>query len=454
MRRYFQTGALLLCLALNSAPTAPAQSGAVRDARKDTTTTAPDATALPPSLPDDAAALFADADGYAKRKFDEFNRNKVPYSATLEAEVLQQQRELAARHAARLGARGPLKGADDYYLGLLHLIAGQTEQALPELRRFLADGVDANTEFAQRARYVISAQTAVRNQFAEAEAMLAAYAQHEPRTPLELFRLHNALSNAYYKENKLEPGAAHAEAAYQLVRDPRTELADAAQRARLVGNSGIALAQFKLKLKREAEAAAVLEDMMRFGLRAPAAYVYADALALLTQQGHADAAARLLDENAPADAAPPEFEGIIDWIEQPPVTLASLRGRVVLLDFWATWCGPCQVTLPKLRALHERFKDKGLTVIGVTMLYGRARGAPLTPGEELGYLRTFKKEMRLPYGFAVAKDEVNELHYGVRSIPTAVLLDRKGHVRYITVGASNAADDSLSKAIKKLLAEQ
>ncbi|HYY41734.1 MAG TPA: TlpA disulfide reductase family protein, partial [Pyrinomonadaceae bacterium] len=246
----------------------------------------------------------------------------------------------------------------------------------------------------------------------------------------------------------------HALTAYQLAKDPQTKLADMAQRARLVGNAGLALAQFKLKLKQDAEAVAVLEELLRFGLSAPAAHVYADAAEMLAQQGHADAATQALAASATTEAAAPEIGGIIDWIDQKPATLASLRGRVVLLDFWATWCGPCQMTMPKLRSLHEKYKNQGLVVIGVTQLYGRVRSAPLTPEEELGYLRAFKKEMHLSYGFAVSNNDANELHYGVQSIPTAVLIDRKGHVRFITVGATDTNDDALGKAIKKLLAEQ
>jgi thiol-disulfide isomerase/thioredoxin len=449
------TGALLFGLASISAPALHAQSGATRGAQKDApATTATPAVLAPAALPSDGATLFADADDYSTRKFDEFKRNKVPYSSALEAEVLQQQRELAAQHAAQLVARGQLKGADNYYLGLLYMLAGRPLNALPVLRRFLADSPDADKAFLQRTRLVIGTQTAGMDQFTEAEAMLTAYAQAQPQTPLELFRLHNALSNAYYQSKELTPGAVHAAAAFALAKDPQTKIADAPLRARLVSNSGLALAQFKLKLKQEAEATAVLEELLRYGLRTPAAHVYNDALDVLVAVGHTDAAWKAFNESAATDTTAPEIEQIIDWIDQPPVTLAALRGRVVLLDFWATWCGPCQVTMPKLKALHERFKDQGLTVIGMTQLYGRVRSAPLTPAEELGYLRAFKKEQHLPYGFAISKDGEPDARYGVRNIPTAVLIDKHGHIRYITVGVSSANDDSLTKAIKKLLAEE
>ncbi len=429
-----------------------AQTGAQKDAP---TTNAPAATVQPPAtVPKDAATLYADAAGYAEQKFAEFKRNKVPYNALLEAQVNEQQRALAMQHAAQLVARGPLQGTDNYYLGLLYILAGQSETGMPSLRRFLTEPSDTNKEFLQHARLVIGTQAASVRRFAEAEAMLVAYAQAQPQTPLELFRLHNALSNGYYQDKQLEPAAAHAATAYALVKDPQVKLGDAALRAKLIGNTGIALVQFKLKQKHEAEATALLAELLQLGLTLPSAHVYDDALDLLVAQGHADAAGQAFAASATSATYAPEIDGITDWIDHEPTTLAALRGQVVLLDFWATWCGPCRLTMPKLKTLHERFKDKGLVVIGITQLYGRVRNAPLTPGEELGYLRQFKQEMRLPYGFAVDPDGANELRYGVRSIPTAVLIDRKGHLRFITVGASEISDDALSKAIKQLLAEQ
>jgi thiol-disulfide isomerase/thioredoxin len=454
MKRTLLIGTQFLSTLLVAAFPIQAQSGAVRGARQAPADPAvPAAAALPPStLPSDPAVLFADADGYVERKFAEFKRNKVIYSTLLEAEVRKQQTELAAQHAAQLVARGQLKGTDNYYLGLLYVLAGRRDLALPALRRFLAEMPDAKPELLQRARYVLVTQDANANQLDEAEAMFAAYAQNEPRTPVELFRLHNVLANADFQNKKLEAGAAHAAAACNLVKDPQTKL-DQATRAKLLGGAGLALAEFQFKLKHDADAIAVLEELLHLGLTMPAAHVYNDALDRLVEQGHGDAAWRAFVASANGDASAPEIN-IAEWIDQKPVTLAALRGQVVLLDFWATWCGPCQVTMPKLKTLHERYKDKGLVVIGLTQFYGQVHNAPLTPGEELGYLRSFKKEQHLPYGFAVAADSDNDLRYGVRNIPTTFLIDRKGHIRFIAVGVNEMNDQMLDKAIKQLLAEQ
>jgi hypothetical protein len=109
--------------------------------------------------------------------------------------------------------------------------------------------------------------------------------------------------------------------------------------------------------------------------------------------------------------------------------------------------------MPKLKTLHEHFKKDGLVVIGLTQFYGRAGKTVVNPAEELSYLRTYKKDAKLPYPFAVAAEGDNDLRYGVRSIPTAFLLDRRGRVRYISVGASEANHEALARIIRKLLAE-
>jgi len=141
------------------------------------------------------------------------------------------------------------------------------------------------------------------------------------------------------------------------------------------------------------------------------------------------------------------------WIDQAPVKLSELRGQVVLLDFWAPWCGPCRYTFPKLQKWHESYKDKGLVILGLTNYFVQANGQKLTHDEELAYLRSFKKTNRLPYGFVVADSEVNDLNYGVFSIPMSFLIDRSGKVRFIAMGASEKEIGGLGKMLQTVLAE-
>ncbi|MBI3882344.1 MAG: TlpA family protein disulfide reductase [Verrucomicrobia bacterium] len=149
------------------------------------------------------------------------------------------------------------------------------------------------------------------------------------------------------------------------------------------------------------------------------------------------------------------------WANGAPLTDASLKGRVVLLDFWAVWCGPCIATFPHLREWNEKFKDKGLTIIGLTRYYnyawkdGKAARDKETvaPEKELEMLGHFAKEHKLGHVFGVQDERGLSDFYGVTGIPQAVLIDRQGKVRLIRVGSGDANAHDIGEMIEKLLAE-
>jgi thiol-disulfide isomerase/thioredoxin len=463
MRRFFvdvRGWCLGVALLLTLASDAVAQTGAGQGSLPQTQATPAAAAPSPSTLlsSGDAATLYEDAAKYVERKFEEFRKNRVPFSRALATETFQQQGELAARHAAQLVARGGLVGTDHYYLGMLYNLAGKPAETIESLRRFLAqkssDAKAATKDQWQNARLILGAEVAALGRFAEAESVLAEYAGSDPATPQGLFKLHHALARAYSKNKKTEESARHAGAAFKVAKESPVKAGEEFDRAKIIRSAAEFLADELLRLKKEREAVATMEELLRLGLTLPSAQVFTSAARWLAAQEQEELIERVMRETPPDNVPPAPEIDIVEWLDHKPVKLADLRGRVVLLDFWATWCAPCRFTMPKLKTLHERFKKEGLVVVGLTQFFGREGNKVLTQAEELASLRAYKKDLKLPYAFAVALDSDNDERYGVSSIPTAFLIDRRGRVRYIAVGASNAHDEELADTIKKLLAEQ
>ncbi|MBC7930912.1 MAG: TlpA family protein disulfide reductase [Rubrivivax sp.] len=397
-----------------------------------------------------ARALYEEAALYVQRRFDEFRKKELPDDELLRRKTYQEQKDLALRNVAQLVAQGPLRGTDLYYAGLLYALAGKGEGALDSMRRFLSDGGDATTEMKQRAR-VIAVQQAARLGLAEeGERILAAYAQGEPRLPAETRSMNLLLADAYAKKRDFPRAAARARDSYnsalQLV---AVNKMDAQQRDSTIYGSGMYLASTLLKANRRAESIQIIQEMRARAVALASARLYRQATELLLGQGERlDAPPELTDAGAP-----PEIK-VSEWIDQQPVRLADLRGQVVLLDFWATWCGPCRYTIPKLNSLHKKYKDRGLVVIGLTDFEGNVEGRNVTRPQELDYLRQFKRQKGIAYGFGVSDDKEMWRSYAITSIPTAVLIDRRGRVRFLTISAEDAEAEILTKMIQKLLDEQ
>lgn len=125
----------------------------------------------------------------------------------------------------------------------------------------------------------------------------------------------------------------------------------------------------------------------------------------------------------------PEIE-VARWINSEPYSLADLRGQVVLLEFWATWCKPCQEMFPKLKELHDEHSARGLKILALTRHYLAYGGSQTSREEELELIRQFVAERNVDFPVGVAEDERLQTLYGATGLPAVALIDRQGTVRY------------------------
>jgi thiol-disulfide isomerase/thioredoxin len=400
-----------------------------------------------------AQELFEDANGYLGRKYQEFNKQKLPYDPKLEAQTKKEQKEVAIRNAATLQSRSPLAADDLYYLGMLHHLASDADAALSTMRLLLKD--DPDGEKAQAARNIIVLYAIKKDLVTEAKSAVEAYARYQPHNPDDRYRIELLITDAYLRAKDYASMTTHAKQMLAAAKSfAESNKAQVVRRDEMLLKSGVLLTDAYLKTNHKDLAVETLADLRRLSVQLPSAKLYSDTTLRLLRLDSSLNVDQLFDKSlASAKNVLPEIVGN-QWIEQEPVKLADLRGKVVLLDFWAPWCGPCRYTLPNLAKWHNAFKSKGLVILGVTKYYGHGDQKPLTPGEELVYLREFRKRNRLPYGFVVSDSNTNEFNYGVFSIPTSFLIDRKGVVRYISSGASEDEIELLGELIKKLVEEQ
>lgn len=117
------------------------------------------------------------------------------------------------------------------------------------------------------------------------------------------------------------------------------------------------------------------------------------------------------------------------WVNGEPAALADLRGRVVLLEFWATWCKPCVEIFAKLKGLDEEYAERGLTILALTRHYSAVPGAAEAQAAEIELVRKFIQDRGIRFGVGVSEDDRTQKLYGATGVPVVVLIDRRGVVR-------------------------
>ena len=111
------------------------------------------------------------------------------------------------------------------------------------------------------------------------------------------------------------------------------------------------------------------------------------------------------------------------------VRLSDYRGKVVLLDFWATWCGPCRIEIPWFSELERQNKNKGFAVLGVAM-----------DDEGWKVIKPFVSELKINYRVLLGNDQASHDYGGLEALPTTFLIDRDGKIAAVHVGLANRKD--------------
>ena len=123
------------------------------------------------------------------------------------------------------------------------------------------------------------------------------------------------------------------------------------------------------------------------------------------------------------------------------IKLSELRGEVVMLNFWASWCGPCRKEMPLLEKIHKKYKKLGFTLLGVNV------------EQDTRAAKRYLKDVKV--SFPVLFDPANKTSklYNLSAMPTTILIDRNGNKRFLHKGYKAGYENNYKKEIKKLLRE-
>ena len=160
--------------------------------------------------------------------------------------------------------------------------------------------------------------------------------------------------------------------------------------------------------------------------------------------------------NAPQYVSPLKGKPAPDFTLQDlsgkKVSLADFKGKAVLINFWATWCGPCKVETPWLVELRNQYAAKGFEVLGIS-----AEGDDLQPGDKEGWAKDkaaiakFVKEEKMPYPVLIDGDSISKPYGGIDAMPTSFYVDRSGNVVSVQLGLTSK--DEMEANIRKSLGE-
>jgi len=253
------------------------------------------------------------------------------------------------------------------------------------------------------------------------------------KSPEDLIRVYDELAARVHLESPLNNNDRHwAPVAYADIMGAKFSIMFNS------GNPEEALAGLR-ELKSKMEAFPGSKDTMG---KSAADYV-AGTIARLTQT---DTHGLMLNQPAPPIVYDRELGGFRGF--------EYLKGKVILLDFMAHWCGPCKAALPDIIKLQNRFGSQGLQTVSLTGYYGYyGSKQELTQEQEYAEMKSFVKEFKMDWPVIFDATLKNNMRYGISGIPQLVVIDRKGIVRRIEIGYTPEAFQETVKLVEKLIAE-
>lgn len=312
-------------------------------------------------------------------------------------------------------------GVGRYHLARVLSMTGKPEEAVPLLRAFLAAHADA--EDAEDAELLLGSALLDTNEVAGASAVFAGFLEKRPASDKKLVA-------TFYL------GVAHAlqgrrDEAFALFRSVIETGGDSP----LVGDAHLKLVEGLKDAGRVEEARKHLEG-------------------LLAEQPEAQALLALKEQLDWIGKEAPEFAGIDTWLGPAAGPLASLRGQVLVLNFFADRYDPCQDELRALAGLAPRFADKPVRMIGITRYY-RGKGG-VTKEAEQAILREFLQSVGVSFPVAITNDVATLHAYTVRGVPYTVVVGKDGRIAHLKSGSSRKnriALEDLAAAIDRALAQ-
>ena len=140
----------------------------------------------------------------------------------------------------------------------------------------------------------------------------------------------------------------------------------------------------------------------------------------------------------PGGKAAPSFT--LQDLNGKPVSLSDFKGKVIVLDFWATWCPPCVIEIPHFIELYEQYKDQGFAMVGISL-----------DREGISVVKSFVRKYQINYPILMTDGQVDRVYGGITAIPTTFVIDSAGNIRQKYIGYRDKA--VFEADIKALLTE-